>query len=88
MRTYARIQHGRVVELLTTSLDISTMFHPSLVWVDASSVTGLAEGWTYDGSAFRKAIIPDVTPAALSISEMQAQLKVLATQLASLSKTV
>lgn len=87
MRTYARIQEGRVVELMTTSADISTMFHPALTWVDASSVTGIAEGWMYDGSAFSKAVVSEVSPPALSISAMQAQLAIFAAQLTALTKT-
>jgi len=87
MRTYARIQDGRVAELVTTSSDISTMFHPALTWVDASSVTGVAEGWTYGGAVFSRAVIPEVAPPALSISGMQAQLEIFAAQLAILTKT-
>jgi hypothetical protein len=88
MRTYARIQDGRVVELVATSSDISTMFHPALTWVDASSVTGIAEGWTYDGSVFSRTVVPEVVAPVLSISGMQAQLAILAAQLATLTKTV
>jgi hypothetical protein len=88
MRTYARIQDGRVVELATTSSDISAMFHPALIWVDASSAVAIAEGWTYDGSVFSRAVVPEVLPPTLSISGMQAQLAIFAAQLATLSKTV
>lgn len=53
MRKFARIQDGRVVELSNAPTDISTMFHPALVWVDVSSENGnIAEGWAYDGSVF------------------------------------
>jgi hypothetical protein len=86
MRTYARIQNGRVAELVTTSSDISTMFHLALTWVDASSVVGIEEGWTCDGSGFSKAAIPVGAQSAVTISEMQAQLAIFAAQLETLSK--
>jgi hypothetical protein len=63
------------------------MFHPALIWVDASSVNGIAEGWTYDGSVFSRAAVAEVTPPALSISAMQAQLAIFAAQLTALTKT-
>jgi len=88
MRTYARVQDGRVVELVATDLDISTMFHPALTWVDASHVTGISEGWTYDGSAFSRAVVAEIASPALSISGLQAQMAILATQLAALTKDV
>lgn len=87
MRTYARIQDGRVGELVTTSSDISAMFHPALQWVDASSVNGIAEGWMYDGAVFSRAVVAEVTSPTLSISTMQAQLAIFAAQLAALTKT-
>ena len=87
MRIYARIQDERVVEILTTDCDISTMFHPALVWIDASSAIGIEEGWTYDGSIFSRAITPEVSPPVLSIPEIQAQLNTLTAQLALLSKS-
>ena len=49
---YARIQNGVVAELFTTDGDIADMFHPELVWIDCSSVDGIAVGWAYDGTAF------------------------------------
>lgn len=86
MRTYARIQNERVVELVTTSTDISTMFHPALMWVDASSETSVAEGWTYNGLIFSRPTAPKVVSPPLSISGMEAQLAVFAAQLAALAK--
>lgn len=85
MRTFARIQDGRVVELVITCSDISTMFHPALMWVDASSVAGVAEGWTYDGLVFSKSVTLAVAPSILSIVGMQAQLAMFAAQLAALT---
>ena len=40
MKTYARIQDGRVAELFATDGDITSMFNPALVWVDVSSQAG------------------------------------------------
>jgi len=46
MQKYARIYDGHVVEFFETDGDISTMFHPDLIWVNVDSVSGIAEGWT------------------------------------------
>jgi hypothetical protein len=87
MRTYARVHEGRVVELVTIDSDISTMFHAALIWVDVSSVSGIAEGWTYDGSIFSKPVVPEIIRPALSIASIRAQLEVLAAQLVTLNNT-
>jgi hypothetical protein len=86
MRTYARIQDRRVVELLTTDQDIPSMFHPNLIWIDVSSVTGIAEGWSYDGLAFIPPLVPKIVPPGPSISAMQAQLAALTAQLSALAR--
>lgn len=36
MKKYARIENGKVAELFETDGDISTMFHPSLFWVECT----------------------------------------------------
>lgn len=44
--TYARIDGGLIAEIFQTAGDITTMFHPSLVWVDVTSITPApAPGW-------------------------------------------
>ena len=46
MSDYARIHLGRVFELLTTDADITTLFEPSLVWVNVTDETPpVQEGW-------------------------------------------
>jgi hypothetical protein len=65
MKTYARIDGGLVVELLATAGDIAAMFHPSLVWVDASAAEGVAPGWSYASGSF-------AAPAAPSLAAVQA----------------
>lgn len=49
MKTYARIDGGKVAELLETTGDIKKMFHPSLVWVDG---TGAKVGDSYQDGVF------------------------------------
>jgi hypothetical protein len=85
MKTYARIQDGLVAELLKTDGDITSMFHPTLVWVDVSLQSNIAEGWHFDGMTFTP---PPATPPAApvpTIAELQAQLATLSAQLATLS---
>ena len=64
MKTYARIDENNIIrELLTLddSADISTMFHPSLVWKD---VTGFAvsEGLQYDPATGLYSSTPEPLP--------------------------
>lgn len=61
MTTYARIQDGRVAELLETDGDITQMFHPSLVWVEASG--SVSVGNVYAGGVFAPS--PAYTPATV-----------------------
>lgn len=86
MKTIARVQDGRVVELVTSGVNILTSFHPALVWVDVTSVMGIAEGWTYDGSTFSKPIVRNVIPPPITISAAPAQLATLTADLETLVK--
>lgn len=45
MARYAQLRDGRVVELIETDLDISTLYHPSLIWTQYDGRTNVAEGW-------------------------------------------
>jgi len=66
MKTYARIEAGRVAELITTDGDIKEMFHPDLVWVEAPS--GVEQGDTYAAGAFSRPA-PAVIPQAELVRE-------------------
>ena len=85
MRTYARIQDGRVVELLASDQNIGNMFHPALKWVDVTKNTSIAEGWLYDGAAFSKPTPLYTEAVQPSVAALQAQLAALAAQLSALS---
>ncbi|WP_051320401.1 hypothetical protein [Cupriavidus sp. amp6] len=61
MTTKARIEQGRVVELMTA--EPFPGFHPSLVWVDASG--DVEVGWTYMNGQFT----PPKPPAPESIAD-------------------
>lgn len=53
MKTYARVDNGSITEILTTDLDIKTLFHPSISWVDIThEISELSVGWHYDGKTF------------------------------------
>lgn len=58
MKTYARIENAIVVEILTTERGIVGWFHPALLWIDATGVEGLVEGWHYDGMHFTASVSP------------------------------
>jgi hypothetical protein len=88
MKTYARIgAAGQVVELISTDRDIRTLYHPDLVWVDATGTPGVAAGWTWNGSSFAPpASTPGASaPPAPTIASLQAQLNRIAAQLAALA---
>lgn len=85
MKKYARIQDGLVAELLTTDGDIVAMFNPAIVWIDASSESGIAEGWSFDGMSFAPPPAPPAAPSAPTIAELQARIAILAAELAVLS---
>jgi hypothetical protein len=85
MKKFARISDGLVVELLTTEGDIATMFNPAIVWIDVSSVPGIAEGWSFDGKNFVPPLAPAAAPSAPTIAELQARIAMFAAELAALS---
>ena len=85
MRTYARIHDGVVAELLKTASDITTMFHPSLVWVDVSTKPEIREGWHFDGKEFSGPPKPTAPASGPTIAELQAQLVLLEAKFATLS---
>jgi hypothetical protein len=85
MKTYARIQDGRVAEVLKTDRDIRAMFNPLLVWVDVSSQPDVVEGWDFDGTHFTPPAEPPAAAQLPTIAELQAQLAAITAQLAALS---
>lgn len=60
MQKHARIVDTEVVETITTDQDITTMFHPDLIWVPCSE--SVEQGWSYDGSTFLPPIESPVEP--------------------------
>ncbi len=86
MKTYARLEHHVVAEIITTAHDIGTLFHPSLVWVD---VTGQAVqvGWVQgddDKFAPPPVAASAAAPSAPSTAELLAELTTLRAQVAQL----
>lgn len=45
MQIYAWVHEGRVSEFFKTDRDMAELFHPSMVWVDVSSVEDISIGW-------------------------------------------
>jgi len=84
MKTYARIQDGMVAELLRTDAPIGTLFHPGMTWIDVSDQANVAEGWTFDGTRFARAVVP-VAPAGLpTMPQVLADLAALKAEVAAL----
>jgi len=92
MKTYARIQDGRVAELLTTAANPGSLYHPSLLWVDVSGMSSVAVGWNYDGSRF-SARQPQPQPQQATatkptIEDLQSHLSLISAQIAALRKPI
>lgn len=86
MKTFARMQDGRVAELLTTDMDIRTMFHPSLVWQDVTAVAGITVGWRYDAGQWFAPEPASAPTAAPSLTDLQSRLAALSAQIAAMAK--
>lgn len=65
MTQYARIQNGAVVEILSTTLDISTIFAPgyAATFVESDGTAGVAQGWTYANGVFSPPPAPTLAQA-------------------------
>ena len=61
MKTYARIEAGKVAELLSTDSNIAEMFHPSLQWIEAS--LGVGEGWLHTADGFQAPAAAQAAPS-------------------------
>jgi hypothetical protein len=88
MKTYARIEDRTVAELFTTSEAITSLFHPSLHWVDVSGQQ-IHVGWVENGEgtfAPPPVAAPPAAAAVLpSVTEILAELATLKAQVALLS---
>lgn len=64
MKRYARIAGGAVAELFETTGEITKMFHPALIWVEAPATVQLGD--LYDGGVFSKPVVAAPTKPELS----------------------
>ena len=85
---YARIQCGQVAEIVSTSLDIRSLYHPSLIWAPADGVAGLAVGWTWDGVTFSPPANGNANITQGETANISAELANLQQRLAVLTSTV
>jgi hypothetical protein len=81
MKTYARIDGGKVVEIIAplsndegAEVPIEARFHPDIVvsLVDVTDVPEVSEGWTYDGNTVTPPTIPAGEQRAATIREIEA----------------
>ncbi len=86
MKTYARIEDGRVAEFFSTASDIRQLFHPSLIWVDLASQADVKLGWRFDGKTFAApAAVVLPKQDVLTIAELQRRLESLTAQIEKLT---
>ena len=82
MKTYARIEHGRVAELVSTDGDLARLYHPSLAWREVTS-TAVQPGWIVTATGFAPPPAPIPTPELLpSLPQLQADLAALIARVA------
>lgn len=85
MKTYARLQDGRVTETFVSARSIGEFFHPSLVWIDITASPQVRMGWMYDGEQFHPPaliVVREVT----SLAQLQAELTNLAQRVSAFAK--
>ena len=82
MKLFARIENGIVAEVFATERKIADLFHPALVWVEATG-QAVAEGFRHVEGVF---LPPEPQPPAAppTAAQVQAQLAALAAQVAAL----
>lgn len=85
MKTYARLQDGRVAETFSSAGGIGEFFHPSLVWIDITASPQVQLGWRYDGEKFHSPELI-VAPEAISLSQLQAELSNLTQRVSAFAK--
>ncbi|MDR3718398.1 MAG: hypothetical protein P4K98_06320 [Bryobacteraceae bacterium] len=85
MKTFARVDSNVVEEIYATDSDISSLFHPSLRWIDITGQT-VSVGWEMSASGqFSPPVQATATPSAmLSLSDLQAEITALKAQLATI----
>ena len=66
MRKYARIEGGVIAEFFLTDQPIASLFHPSLLWIEVSTITPQPQiGWNYANGSFSP-------PTAISLDQVKA----------------
>ncbi len=88
MKIYARIDAGRVAELLRVAADPATLFHHALRWVEVGSPP-VEIGWIEGPSGFTAPPPPPAAsapaPPAPTLAELRAQVTDLAAKVAALA---
>ncbi len=72
MKTFARLQDGLVVELVTTEQPIHMLFHPDMVWLDVSGEPAVTTGWLSDGRTLSRPPVPEavLSPTLNPVAEL------------------
>lgn len=77
------VEQDTIVEV--EGLAFSPLFHPDLVWLDVSNVSGIAEGWRHDGKDFTPPPPPPPPPKPeVTKADLLAQLAALQAQVEAL----
>lgn len=86
MKTYARIEDGTVLEMLSTDTPPSALFHAALAWTDVTGKT-VGIGWRVAEDGSLSAPQPQAGPAPIvpaTIAALQADLARISARLGAL----
>ena len=86
MARYARIEQGRVREVVETAQRIEDLYHPDLIWVELCGKPEVFPGWVVQPDGFSPpeleqapvvAPVIDIAELARRVGELQEQLRTL-----------
>lgn len=76
MKNYARIEDQIVAEIVSLDVDPKTLYHPSLVWVDITSLNPApAVGYLYQAGEFTAPVIEAEDPVFVATSRKSAAME-------------
>jgi len=65
-KNYVRVSAGVVIEVISTTIDINDLFHPSIASQFLAAPKQVVQGWTYDGKSFSAPVPPTPEPVDLT----------------------
>ena len=84
MSTFARLENSVVMEMLTTTANIATLYPPSLQWIDVTGKT-VQVGWAEQSDGTFAAVAQAASePIPATLQQLQAEIAALKAQITAL----